>query len=105
MQATVMRLTGGDAQYPLCDVFQHFGADGFLYLRVFVHGSGGAMLKQVVQSGIYFGCYPFVTAFRCMEADGIQVRLGIHLRVFLSVQGERSEEHTSELQSRQYLVC
>src|SRR3712207_8434134 len=23
----------------------------------------------------------------------------------LSIQGERSEEHTSELQSRQYLVC
>src|SRR3712207_8942560 len=35
-----------------------------------------------------------------------QVHAGLQLRVGLGVGGvERSEEHTSELQSRQYLVC
>src|SRR5258707_7308723 len=28
-----------------------------------------------------------------------------HVRIFLVNTGKRSEEHTSELQSRQYLVC
>src|SRR3712207_6855322 len=36
------------------------------------------------------------------EADGARRRLGLHV---LAGAGERSEEHTSELQSRQYIVC
>src|SRR3712207_8206815 len=31
--------------------------------------------------------------------------VGWHLALFLSLDEVRSEEHTSELQSRQYLVC
>src|SRR3712207_7685130 len=48
----------------------------------------------------------------CPEPDGcntsrqlLRPRVGAHLRVRLGPAADRSEEHTSELQSRQYLVC
>src|SRR3712207_6918368 len=44
---------------------------------------------------------------RCRRDDVLR-RLGAHLRQLRRsqvVSGTRSEEHTSELQSRQYLVC
>src|SRR3712207_7401027 len=50
--------------------------------------------------------FPYTTLFRSL---GVRARLP--MRVFVlpgapySDQDERSEEHTSELQSRQYLVC
>src|SRR3712207_6863511 len=67
--------------------------------------------------------FPYTTLFRSIpvavdpswldDPDGALHRLGAafdaeHDRLFsflLSVDHERSEEHTSELQSRQYLVC
>src|SRR5258707_4415322 len=55
--------------------------------------------------------FPYTTLFRSGHADvlggGAKARLG-ELRQELEVRAqlaERSEEHTSELQSRQYLVC
>src|SRR3712207_8715871 len=35
----------------------------------------------------------------------LRARVAAHARVHDGEHGERSEEHTSELQSRQYLVC
>src|SRR5258707_2493687 len=66
--------------------------------------------------------FPYTTLFRSTAALGAQPRLRtdgddfaratfLHLRrhrlagVHRADQIERSEEHTSELQSRQYLVC
>src|SRR5947209_15155069 len=41
-----------------------------------------------------------------VEDDGEAARArGLKLRGLIGLRGERSEEHTSELQSRQYLVC
>src|SRR5258707_11327387 len=57
--------------------------------------------------------FPYTTLFRSVpggqgDVDGVAVlvplRAGIHQRHGRRVGG-RSEEHTSELQSRQYLVC
>src|SRR3712207_8359039 len=41
------------------------------------------------------------------EGDGLLDELGVGLRPLVAANAEvvRSEEHTSELQSRQYLVC
>src|SRR3712207_8089674 len=68
--------------------------------------------------------FPYTTLFRSRERDALQDLLGAVLGVDADVQvsdlqgahgvaslpsvsgcGVRSEEHTSELQSRQYLVC
>src|SRR2546422_2959384 len=64
--------------------------------------------------------FPYTTLFRSMESRGITIRPLRQLtgstefsEVFLDamrvprahVVGERSEEHTSELQSRLHLVC
>src|SRR3712207_8075986 len=61
--------------------------------------------------------FPYTTLFRSLEGDPLDLahHLG-HVRRALDVDehldrhvavgvAERSEEHTSELQSRQYLVC
>src|SRR3712207_7762967 len=45
-----------------------------------------------------------VTGLRAERAQPHKVA-GFHLDPFLIEQVDRSEEHTSELQSRQYLVC
>src|SRR3712207_7408972 len=61
--------------------------------------------------------FPYTTLFRSVElehpdrvaAQDLVRRLGgqphAHLLDVLLGEGPRSEEHTSELQSRQYLVC
>src|SRR5258707_10595043 len=43
---------------------------------------------------------------RCLQADGsLQRRCGARTEYAAFEPHQRSEEHTSELQSRQYLVC
>src|SRR3712207_7004156 len=66
--------------------------------------------------------FPYTTLFRSDDAvlalvvggdgdhDHLPLGLGeaaglVHQRVVIGHEGPRSEEHTSELQSRQYLVC
>src|SRR3712207_8104745 len=68
--------------------------------------------------------FPYTTLFRSLAEDGLlldaryvaravvgiddEITLGEDLpgcRIDFSVHASRSEEHTSELQSRQYLVC
>src|SRR3712207_7941329 len=62
--------------------------------------------------------FPYTTLFRSLFGEDIGPKGGVHAvtlglqekygpqRVFdTSLNEERSEEHTSELQSRQYLVC
>src|SRR3712207_8733773 len=51
--------------------------------------------------------YPFVKAFQPLLAEFQKAVPGLvnGLRALQVALAERSEEHTSELQSRQYLVC
>src|SRR5947209_14823550 len=56
--------------------------------------------------------FPYTTLFRSLERAGIALDTGPTLKVLPHRHGcdgffaaARSEEHTSELQSRQYLVC
>src|SRR5258707_7365703 len=51
--------------------------------------------------------FPYTTLFRSLENPaGIDRRFTVRLRQVGAITHEaRSEEHTSELQSRQYLVC
>src|SRR3712207_9515007 len=58
--------------------------------------------------------FPYTTLFRSRDADGRQfgegspggpIALRRHVNQDTSTRTGRSEEHTSELQSRQYLVC
>src|SRR3712207_7761971 len=56
--------------------------------------------------------FPYTTLFRSKEiaaiAQQLQAsngKLSPQAEADLQTQGQRSEEHTSELQSRQYLVC
>src|SRR5476651_2535677 len=46
--------------------------------------------------------FPYTTLFRSYLLTNIKQKPMMHLPAFISL---RSEEHTSELQSRQYLVC
>src|ERR1035437_10636612 len=47
--------------------------------------------------------FPYTTLFR--SARNVLEQPGRHLGRFRTSCDDRSEEHTSELQSRQYLVC
>src|SRR5438874_8993714 len=49
--------------------------------------------------------FPYTTLFRSLESSGQQHRLGALQLFRLTVNHDRSEEHTSELQSRRDLVC
>src|SRR3712207_7694429 len=55
--------------------------------------------------------FPYTTLFRSAEVRAAGRRTATDLRAYFQVQVPRgglpgrSEEHTSELQSRQYLVC
>src|SRR6266403_4665658 len=46
--------------------------------------------------------FPYTTLFRSLVVGNLQV---LHMHPVLGVHDERSEEHTSELQSRRDLVC
>src|SRR3712207_9448252 len=59
--------------------------------------SGEALIRRDIQLG-YF-------QFKAPAVDVHSVGAGGGSIAFLSASGARSEEHTSELQSRQYLVC
>src|SRR5690625_5809895 len=48
--------------------------------------------------------FPYTTLFRSLQRLG-QVAAGLAERVRQGYDGGRSEEHTSELQSRGHLVC
>src|SRR3712207_9025067 len=53
-----------------------------------------------------FRCRPRLGHLGEAEIQHLDVALGCHHHVrWLQVAMDRSEEHTSELQSRQYLVC
>jgi len=39
--------------YPLGDVAEYFGGNGFLYFPVLIHAASGAVLEEVVQTGIF----------------------------------------------------
>src|SRR5258707_13947879 len=50
--------------------------------------------------------FPYTTLFRSRPLDDVQRRVLDHRRLLRRRRRDlRSEEHTSELQSRQYLVC
>src|SRR5688572_32745969 len=51
--------------------------------------------------------FPYTTLFRSDVAPGrrIEFRIGIHQGDIVDADAERSEEHTSELQSQSNLVC
>src|SRR5687768_17748513 len=55
--------------------------------------------------------FPYTTLFRSIRHEGdrpqtlVDGRLRHHMRCVLDEQPQRSEEHTSELQSRLHLVC
>src|SRR3712207_7078365 len=56
------------------------------------------------------GLMPYAVALgekvlRKLEAGEVPSRPGTYARVIDVLESARSEEHTSELQSRQYLVC
>src|SRR5947209_14232539 len=52
-----------------------------------------------------FYTFPYTTLFRSLPAGGCAKRHADRGRDDQERKHERSEEHTSELQSRQYLVC
>src|SRR3712207_7451520 len=59
--------------------------------------------------------FPYTTLFRSLDmarvANGYGVEIpcgqviGTYVEYYVTAHNDRSEEHTSELQSRQYLVC
>src|SRR3989442_10096694 len=49
--------------------------------------------------------FPYTTLFRSMFRSSNAVNFTFALAVSLWLCGDRSEEHTSELQSRPHLVC
>src|SRR3712207_7493120 len=61
--------------------------------------------------------FPYTTLFRSFDAHGVLWAAGLTVpeiaedpqaaqnHAWITVPDRRSEEHTSELQSRQYLVC
>src|SRR3989442_4905066 len=55
--------------------------------------------------------FPYTTLFRSGGGDRVDTRVRLHVRgeplyrPRLDAAGRRSEEHTSELQSRPHLVC
>src|SRR5690554_7463113 len=83
------------------------GVDGYRYravLRVF--RVVGELAIEVVEAAVQ----PAVTQMRNLEGDELVRTLGIKrvgaaVIIRLSGSGNRSEEHTSELQSRPHLVC
>src|SRR3712207_8743111 len=83
--------------------------------EIFVTGEGSAAMESVAEVETVEGCgirgdrYCEGTGFWTRYGDVCQVTLiqGEHLDEIesLGLEIRRSEEHTSDLQSRQYLVC
>src|SRR3712207_7385058 len=48
---------------------------------------------------------PLHYLFMCVCEAGVCLPFASHMRIITEIKPLRSEEHTSELQSRQYLVC
>src|SRR3712207_7605154 len=69
------------------------GAPGTPLVRNYVSVDGG--MSDNIRTALYDASYTCVLANRTSDAAPALCR----------VVGKRSEEHTSELQSRQYLVC
>src|SRR3712207_7137606 len=49
--------------------------------------------------------FPYTTLFRSLRSASWADLQGLHMHIGSQLMCMRSEEHTSELQSRQYLVC
>src|SRR5947209_15690871 len=84
----------------------------FPYTTLFRSNVGDFLfvLSQVLKHGLK--CWPFarclfVSRFPFVREDLQHLQPGVVARfsAFLCLRLNRSEEHTSELQSRQYLVC
>src|SRR3712207_7229759 len=60
----------------------------------------GNRVEVVEYAGVQFSKAPAV-----LRGMGLELGKGEKARGELAAKGMRSEEHTSELQSRQYLVC
>src|SRR5947209_14111060 len=67
--------------------------------RLDLHGVGAERPGPLNLNGIG------IDEHRNVHADGFQALDGLADRILICQDVERSEEHTSELQSRQYLVC
>src|SRR3712207_9159656 len=90
--------------FPYTTLFRSFGSQ---LLRLFDRFLDGA---DHVEGG--FGEVVIVAVHNALEAldgvfqaDQLAGRAGEHFGDMERLRQERSEEHTSELQSRQYLVC
>src|SRR3712207_7778947 len=87
------------------------GASGFFFLMIrrpprstlfpyttLFRSPGGTTLVE-------FGRQPREMALRGFRNASLHAKFGVFSALPILVLGLRSEEHTSELQSRQYLVC
>src|SRR3712207_8945486 len=74
----------------------------FPYTTLFRSATGAGYLLYDVKQGS--GAF-MKTTEQARELAGLLVRLSEDLGIDASALITRSEEHTSELQSRQYLVC
>src|SRR3712207_8997832 len=74
-----------------------FRSEGILYAR------NNFVMNELPSRGFLGATMPAVTKMALLRTtfDGVTQKEGDHL----AKRGRRSEEHTSELQSRQYLVC
>src|SRR3712207_6847540 len=72
-----------------------------------------SVMEHIEEAGIHSGdsacALPPITLgtrdIRRIRESTLAIARGVGVRGLLNVQYARSEEHTSELQSRQYLVC
>src|SRR3712207_7755062 len=88
--------------FPYTTLFRS-GADGVPQLTLYLRGVGstGIALQKVLEGAIGEGIDENIRSGYMFLAQNYEPGDGIYLFGF----SRRSEEHTSELQSRQYLVC
>src|SRR2546429_7153799 len=77
----------------------------FPYTTLFRSGHGDLVLADAIAQScdVYFYQLGLKLGLTSMLEDA--TGLGFHSRTGIDLPGERSEEHTSELQSRLHLVC
>src|SRR3712207_8335117 len=76
----------------------------FPYTTLF-RSEEGHVFQQYVDPGLYDGSRPVLGVWTVdMEPAGLGIRES-ETHITNNLSRPRSEEHTSELQSRQYLVC